>query len=156
MPVSPTENTEKGNIWISKPRFGAFVPYSCAELHLCIGALVVYLPEPPAIEHRRKLADKKPIPEYQQICAHYASTVLAGTEVLPLPEAGERTYTAEEVGGLLGVSSNKVGRLANENHLKTSEYGVQVWDKAKYSAKQVPSWRYNEKAVERLRQILSL
>lgn len=104
----------------------------------------------------RKLADKNPIPEYQQICAHYASTVLAGREVLPLPEAGERTYTAEEVGGLLGVSSNKVGRLANENHLKTSEYGVQVWDKAKYSAKQVPSWRYNEKAVERLRQILSL
>ena len=53
------ENAEKGNIWISKPGFGAFVPYSCAELHLCIGALVVYPPPPPAIEHRQKLADKK-------------------------------------------------------------------------------------------------
>lgn len=103
----------------------------------------------------RKLAEKNPVPEYQQICQHYASAALAGKEVLPLPEVAERTYTAEEVGGMLGVSANKIGRTANENHLKTPEYGVEVWDKAKHSAKQVPSWRYNDKAVERLRQILN-
>lgn len=103
----------------------------------------------------RKLAEKNPVPEYQQICQHYASAALAGKEVLPLPEVAERTYTAEEVGGMLGVSANKIGRTANENHLKTPEYGMEVWDKAKHSAKQVPAWRYNEKAVERLRQILN-
>lgn len=103
----------------------------------------------------RKLAEKNPVPEYQQICQHYASAAFAGKEVLPLPEVAERTYTAEEVGGMLGVSANKIGRTANENHLKTPEYGVEVWDKAKHSAKQVPSWRYNDKAVERLRQILN-
>ena len=103
----------------------------------------------------RKLAEKNPVPEYQQICVHYASAVLAGKEVLPLPEVAERTYSAEEVGELLGgVSANKIGRAANQNGLKTPEYGIQVWDKAKHSSKQVSSWRYNDKAVERLREIL--
>lgn len=103
----------------------------------------------------RKLAEKNPVPEYQQICQHYASAALAGREVLPLPAASERTYSAEEVGDLLGgISANKIGRAANQNGLKTPEYGIQVWDKSRHSSKQVPSWRYNEKAVERLREIL--
>lgn len=102
-----------------------------------------------------KLANMNPIPEYKQICASHASAVLAGHEVLPLPAAKERTYSAEEVGNLLGVSANRVGRTANEYQLKTPEYGVEVWDKAKHSAKQVPAWRYNEKAVDRLREILN-
>lgn len=102
-----------------------------------------------------KIAQVNPVPEYQQICAHYASAELTGgTAVLPLPEARERTYTAEEVGRMLGVSGNKIGRLANEHHLKTPELGVEVWDKSRYSSKQVPAWRYNEKAVSRLREIL--
>ena len=113
----------------------------------------------------RKLAELNPVPEYKQICAHYASAAMAGREALPLPEVQERTYTAEEVqertytaeevGRMLGVSGNKIGRIANEHRLKTPEYGVEVWDKSRYSAKQVPAWRYNEKAVSRLREILS-
>lgn len=103
-----------------------------------------------------KLAQTNPIPEYQQICAHYASAELTGGEaVLPLPEVKERTYSAAEVGALLGgISANKVGRTANQHGLKTLEYGVEVWDKSKHSSKQVPTWRYNEKAVERLRELL--
>lgn len=102
----------------------------------------------------RRLAEKNPIPEYRQICAHYATAALAGREVLPLPEAQEVTYSAEEVGGMLGISANKVGRTANAYQMKTPEYGVQVWDKARHSAKQIPSWRYNRKAVDRLKEIL--
>ena len=102
----------------------------------------------------RRLAEKNPSPEYRQICAHYATAALAGREVLPLPEAREVTYSAEEVGGMLGISANKVGRTANAYQMKTPEYGVQVWDKARHSAKQVPSWRYNRKAVDRLKEIL--
>lgn len=95
------------------------------------------------------------VPTYLEICAHYASTALAGKEVLPLPETGGRTYTAKEVGEMLGcISANKIGRLANKNDLKTPEYGVEVWDKSPHSDKQIPSWRYNEKGVERLRQIV--
>lgn len=102
-----------------------------------------------------KIADKVNLPEYQQICAHYASSVLAGREVLPLSEVTERTYTAKEVGEMLGgISAAMVGRLANRNGLKTPEYGKQVWDKSPYSSKEVPAWRYNERAVELLKKIV--
>lgn len=103
----------------------------------------------------RKLAQANSTPEYRQICAHYASAQLTGGEaVLPLPAAGERTYTAAEVGKMLGgVSANQIGRLANVHGLKTPEYGLEVWDKSPYSPKQVVSWRYNDRAVQRLREI---
>lgn len=102
-----------------------------------------------------KLAKENPIPEYKAICAHYASAELnGGTAVLPLPEVTERTYSAAEVGEMLGgVSANAVGRMANRNGLKISEYGKEVWDKSPHSSKQVPTWRYNDKAVARLREI---
>lgn len=103
-----------------------------------------------------KIAKEVSVPSYREICAHYASAALAGKEVLPLPETAGRTYTAAEVGALLGgISANKVGRLANEHRLKTPEYGVEVWDKSPHSAKQVASWRYNDRALERLREILT-
>lgn len=103
-----------------------------------------------------KLAQVNPVPTYQQICAHYASAELTGGEaVLPLPAVTEKTYSAAEVGAMLGgISANMVGRIANQNGLKSPEYGLEVWDKSKSSAKQVPTWRYNDKAVERLRAIL--
>ena len=103
----------------------------------------------------RKLAQANSTPEYRQICAHYASAQLTGGEaVLPLPPAGERTYTAAEVGKMLGgLSANQIGRLANAHGLKAPGYGLEVWDKSPYSQKQVVSWRYNDKAVQRLREI---
>lgn len=102
----------------------------------------------------RKLAELNPVLEYRQICAHYASAVMAGKEALPLPEVTERTYTAEDVGKILGVSAQKIGRTANLNHLKTPEYGKEVWDKAKNCDKQVPTWRYNDRGVSKLKDIL--
>lgn len=103
----------------------------------------------------RKLAQAGATPEYRQICAHYASAQLTGGEaVLPLPPAGERTYTAAEVGKMLGgVSANQIGRLANAHGLKAPGYGLEVWDKSPYSQKQVVSWRYNDRAVQRLKAI---
>lgn len=102
-----------------------------------------------------KLAQFNPVPTYQQICAHYASAELTGGEaVLPLPVVTEKTYSAAEVGEMLGgISANMIGRVANQNGLKTTGYGLEVWDKAKSSAKQVPTWRYNDKAVARLKEI---
>jgi len=102
-----------------------------------------------------KIANTNPIPEYKQIGTHYASAVLAGEPVLPLPEVTGSTYSAAEVGAMLGgISANKVGRMANAHQLKTPEYGMEVWDKSRSSPKQVPTWRYNDKAVDRLRDIL--
>ena len=66
----------------------------------------------------------------------------------------EKTYSASEVGNALGISANKVGKIANANGLKTEEYGVFVMDKSRYSSKEVTSFRYNEKGKAKIREIL--
>ncbi len=102
-----------------------------------------------------KIADKVPVPTYQQICASNASAVLnGGAPVLPLPAVAEKTYSAEEVGVKLGVSANMVGRIANQHNIKRPEYGIEVWDKSRNSNKQVATWRYNEAGVQALRELL--
>lgn len=90
---------------------------------------------------------------HKQICAAYASKALEGEMVLPLP-AVEKTYTAREVGDRYGVSANRIGKLANRHGLKTAEYGMLVMDKAKGSCKEVESWRYNERGVQAIGELL--
>ena len=69
-----------------------------------------------------ELADKVDIKEYKQMAKSYAFNTLAGSNVLPLPEVKELTYSATEVGEIFGVSKNKIGSLANKHNLKTDEY----------------------------------
>lgn len=66
----------------------------------------------------------------------------------------EKTYSASEVGNALGISANKVGKIANANGLKTEEYGVFVLDKSRYSSKEVTSFRYNEKGKQKIKELL--
>ena len=70
-----------------------------------------------------------------------------------LPQTG-RLYSASEVGNAFGISAAKVGRIANAYGLKTEEYGVMVLDKSRYSAKEVPSFRYNEKGKAKIGEIV--
>ena len=76
-----------------------------------------------------------------------------GVEVGNLLPKTEKTYSATEVGNMLGISAVKVGRLANANGLKTAEYGVYVMDKSKYSTKEVENFRYNDKGVKALQKL---
>ena len=76
-----------------------------------------------------------------------------GVEVGNLLPKTEKTYSAAEVGKMLGISAVMVGKLANSNGLKTEEYGIYVMDKSKYSAKEVSSFRYNEKGVKALQAL---
>ncbi len=69
-----------------------------------------------------------------------------------LPEV-EKTYSAEEVGKMLGISANKVGRIANKNGLKVPRYGKFVANKAKDCDKEVESFRYNETGVKILQEL---
>lgn len=94
-------------------------------------------------------------PEYRQVCSSYASAALCGKEVIPLPTAvSEHLYTAEEIGKELGLSANKVGRLANELGMKTAQYGKYFYDKAKNCAKEVQTFKYNQLAVDTLRELV--
>ena len=68
---------------------------------------------------------------YRQVLQAHATKELTGEYLLPLPYIGEKTYSAQEIGEKLGISANKVGMLANRNHLKTKPYGAWVNDVAK-------------------------
>lgn len=102
-----------------------------------------------------KLADRVPVPEYKQICTSYASTVLAGREVFPLPEAGEKLLQAKDIGAMFGITANMVGKLAKANNLKVDEFGKWVHDKSPYSVKEVETFRYNAHAVEKFKELIS-
>lgn len=79
-----------------------------------------------------------------------------GHKVVPMPRVEEHLMPAGEVGRLLGVSANKIGRLANANGLKVAPYGEFRLDKARHSSKQVESFHYSSAGVERLRELLSV
>ena len=68
---------------------------------------------------------------YRQVLQAHATKELTGEYLLPLPYIGEKTYSAQEIGEKLGISANKVGMLANRNHLTTKQYGAWVNDVAK-------------------------
>lgn len=92
---------------------------------------------------------------YEQVLNAHATKSLSGEYLLPLPEAGERLMSAGEVGAKLGISGNLVGKLANKHGLKTDQYGKWMHDKSPYSSKEVPSFRYKECVVDKLREILA-
>lgn len=92
---------------------------------------------------------------YEQVLNAHATKSLSGEYLLPLPEAGERLMSAGEVGAKLGISSNLVGKLTNKHGLKTDQYGKWMHDKSPHSSKEVPSFRYKECVVDKLREILA-
>lgn len=92
--------------------------------------------------------------DYKQVLHARITHLLTGEYLLPLPAVNERTYTAGEIGEKLGVSSNKIGRLANLHGLKTEKYGKYFYDKAKTAEKQVETFRYYECAIEVFRALL--
>lgn len=95
--------------------------------------------------------------EYVQVLqSKAAETLNDGNMVIPLPKAERKTYSAKEIGEQLGISPNKVGRLANENNLKTDEYGIEVWDKSKYSNKEVQTFRYYDSVIPVFKKLLKV
>ena len=93
--------------------------------------------------------------EYKQVLHARITEMLTGERILPLPEVNELTYSAGEIGEMLGVSANKIGRLANTHGLKTEQYGKYFYDKAKTADKQVETFRYYKKAIEVFKSLLS-
>lgn len=91
---------------------------------------------------------------YKSVLVAKAAEVLAGKQIIPLPTSEQRMYTATEVGEMFGVSAQKIGIIANKNGMKVKEFGEWYKDKSPYSSKEVDSFRYNDKAVEKFRELL--
>ena len=80
---------------------------------------------------------------------------LVGYDAIPLPVIEEHYYTAAEAGREIGVSANKIGRIANANNLKTEQYGKFFLDKSAHSSKQVEAFRYNANGISALRHLIN-
>ncbi len=93
--------------------------------------------------------------DYKQVLQAHATKLLTGEFLLPLPEVTERTYSAGEIAERLGVSAQKIGRLSNENGMKTEYYGKWFYDKARSADKQVETFRYYERAIAVFEKLLS-
>ncbi|VFS57671.1 hypothetical protein [Kluyvera cryocrescens] len=79
---------------------------------------------------------------------------LIGYDAIPLPVIEEHYHTAGEVGEMLGVSAQKIGRVANAHKLKTDAHGKFFLDKSAYSSKQVEAFRYNTNGIDALRHLI--
>lgn len=84
-----------------------------------------------------------------------ALEVINGKNTLERPKLPEKKYyTATEIGKECGVSSKKIGQIANANNLKVDEYGMFILDKSRYSAHQEPTFRYNEKGKNKIKELI--
>lgn len=91
---------------------------------------------------------------YKQVLHAHATKELTGEYLLPLPQLKEKTYSATEIGDILGISSNKVGTLTNRYNLKNEKYGAWFNDKAKGHNKEVQTFRYYENVIPVLQELI--
>lgn len=110
-----------------------------------------------------KLSEKVPYnQEYQQICNCYASEVLTGEKVLPLPVNQEHYYTATEIASIVGSNANTVGKKAKaagirpQNENEHSENGKWFFDKSKHSSKEVSTFKYNDKGLGLIKDLFKV
>ena len=92
--------------------------------------------------------------KYKQTLEIYSANALYDEPILELPVAKKKSYTATEVGNKLGITSMKVGSIAKKHNLKTEEFGFWAYDKAKYSNKQVESFRYYDNVIDEIKKYI--
>ncbi|MDK0979390.1 ORF6N domain-containing protein [Clostridium perfringens] len=86
-----------------------------------------------------------------------ATEILTGTkEIKTLPQPIKKTYSATEIGNKLGISSNKVGRLANAHNLKTPEFGMFFKQTLEKNDKEVEEFKYYENVIPVLQSLLNV
>lgn len=91
---------------------------------------------------------------FEQVLDAHATRELSGEFLIPLPEIGRKTYSAEDIGKRFGISAQLVGRIANANGLKTEEFGNWFADKSRYSNKEVNAFRYYDTVFPEIEKAL--
>lgn len=79
---------------------------------------------------------------------------LTGETIIPVMKQEE--YSATQIGKKLGITANKVGRIANRLGIKAeqpgqNEYGRWAMSKSKNSSKEVAQWLYFEKGYKAIK-----
>lgn len=105
-------------------------------------------------EQFTKLAELTNDLRYREVLISLSANAMTDEEVLPLPRLEQRSYTAKELGKILGISSNMVGRIANKYNLKNESYGYLAQDKARGCNKSVESFKYYERVIPEFKKAL--
>lgn len=102
-----------------------------------------------------KLADVGNFSEEQKnILFVKSAEILTGEQLISFPQITQKMYSATEVGKMFGVSAQRIGKISNQYNLKTPEYGAWYKDKARYSNKEVDTFKYNDKGVAKFGELL--
>ena len=107
-----------------------------------------------------RIADKIINEKMKNTLLIYSANSLAGKEILQLPAAEKLSFEAGKIAEKLNekygtnISGNRIGRIAKEYKLKTSEYGYWAYDKSRNSTKQVETFRYYENAIDKIYDII--
>ena len=97
---------------------------------------------------------------YRKTLLIKSSNMIAGENILELPSVEKHTYNATEVKDILfnkyglEITIQKLGRISNKYNLKTDKYGKFFYDKAKFSNKQVETFKYYDNVVDVFYSIL--
>ena len=93
-------------------------------------------------------------PETKTVFSHEIFKLVTGHECLTmLPESTEKWYRAGEIGEILGISANKVGRIAKEYGIQpeqgtSNKYGRWIFSKSRNSNHECSTCIYNSLALE--------
>jgi hypothetical protein len=77
---------------------------------------------------------------------------VTGQKIDYRPECG-KLYSAEDLAKEVGSNRITVGKRATAAGLKTDEYGMTVLSKSEHSCKQVPTFMYNEKGRQKIKEL---
>lgn len=107
-----------------------------------------------AIYEIAKLTDDN---ETKQALLMQAASEITGKTFLPVMK--KVFYSATQVGEQLGISANKVGRLANKIGIKAdqpgeNQFGRWATNKAKHSCREIYQWLYSTDGVKAIKQNL--
>lgn len=156
---SKLENAKRFKHWVTSEvlpairKHGAYVPAQSDQTTLDIQLLNARTMNANIYVNLLQHIDTKS-ESYKAILMACAANTAAGQLVLPLPKADfGKTYSATDIGRILGISRNKVGRIANEHGLKSDGFGEWYHDVAA-NGKECDNFRYNDAAVEKFREIL--
>lgn len=84
-----------------------------------------------------------------------ALEVINGKDTIKKPVLPDiKYYSTTEIGEEVGVTANKVGKIANANNLKIDKYGKTILGKSQYSSRQCPTFIYNEEGKKKIIEIL--
>ncbi|EKO3632357.1 hypothetical protein M3894_002886 [Vibrio metschnikovii] len=71
-----------------------------------------------------------------------------------MPVITEHHYSATDIAKEMGISAQKVGKVATANKLKTEDHGQWRLTKSANSSKQIETFFYNEKGRAKIKQLL--